>query len=286
MLKLSLILNYKNEETAARAAAIRSFLRDKPVLLDAPPDKPGYSLEDCEGRDFRGTDAALVLGGDGTLLAACRHLSPQYVPMLSINMGKLGFLAEVEKDQVFWALEKLLTGEYFIEERGMIEGRVVRKGEETAKVCVLNDLVVNNGDLSRSLVLQLSAGGELVYSYRGDGLIVSTPTGSTAYSFSAGGPIVTPQLNIMIVTPICPHNLFNRSIILDSANGLEIVCRSAGEACRLTADGQYRYPLEKDDRLLIGAAQTKALLVRLREVKFFATLHNKLKTAWEQNLPQ
>ena len=276
MLNLTLILNYKTPATIGLAEEVREYLDRLGFVLDVPSDKPGYSVADCEGHDFGGTDMAVVLGGDGTLLAVCRYLSAYNIPILVVNMGKLGFLAEVEKENIFSAIDKINNGEYFIEERMMLEGVVNRNGECVTESLALNDFVVNDGEISRSIILELFVDEEPVYSFRTDGLIVSTPTGSTAYSLSAGGPIVMPQMRLMIISPICPHNFFSRPVIIDTERRVRIAFRSSSGSCRLTADGQSRYLLEQGDEIIITCSQRKTLLVRLKEPKFFTTLNTKL----------
>ena len=276
MLNLTLVLNYKTPATVSLAGEIRAYLERLGFGMDVPADKTGYSVADCEGHDFNGIDMAVVLGGDGTLLAVCRYLSAYNIPILVVNMGKLGFLAEVEKDNIFAAIDKINNGEYFIEERMMLDGIVKRNGECVTNSLALNDFVVNDGEVSRSIILELFVDEEPVYSFRTDGLIVSTPTGSTAYSLSAGGPIVMPQMRLMIISPICPHNFFSRPVIIDTESRVRIAFRSASGACRLTADGQSRYMLERGDEIIITCSQRKTLLVRLKEPKFFTTLNTKL----------
>ena len=276
-MKLAIVLNYNKPESIIFAENLCQYLLQKGFSLQVPEGAFGYAATDCAAADFSGVDMALVLGGDGTLLAVCRYFSEKKIPVLFVNMGKLGFLAEVEKDEVFDAIDKIYRGEFFVEERMMLLGEVKRAGNLVIKTEALNDLVVNDGEVSRSIFLELFINDELVYSFRADGMIVATPTGSTAYSLSAGGPVVMPQTELLLIAPICPHSLYSRPIVVSKESRVKIIFRSSSGACRMTADGQQRYLLEKGDEIDIVCSENKTLLVRTMGTNFFTTLHNKLQ---------
>jgi len=274
--KITIILNYKNEDTIFFAKEIKEFLDKKGVQLMLPEGGPGYSLNDCANVDFSQVDLALLLGGDGTLLAVSKYLSAYDVPMLAINMGRLGFLSEVEKEEIEEALNAVLAGEYNIEERMMIQGSVYRNQRKLESFSALNDLVVKNGIYLRTIMLDLFINADKVYSTRTDGIIISTPTGSTAYSLSAGGPIILPQFSSILITPVCPHTVFSRSIVVPPDSTIRIVYRSEKGNAALTADGQTSTFLEENDEIYITAYEKKTKLIRLDKYNFFERVRNKL----------
>lgn len=276
MKKLTIILNYKNQETVIFAQEIKNFLDKKGVRLMLPEGCPGYSLKDCADVDFSQVGLALLLGGDGTLLAVSKYLSAYDVPMLAINMGRLGFLSEVEREEIDQALNAILDGEYTIDERMMIQGSVYRKQKRLESFSALNDLVVKNGIYLRTIMLDLFIDGDKAYSTRTDGIIISTPTGSTAYSLSAGGPIILPQLSSILITPVCPHTVFSRPIVVPSDSTIRIVYRSENSHAALTADGQTSYFLEENDEIYITSYEKKTKLIRLDKYNFFERIRNKL----------
>jgi len=195
----------------------------------------------------------VVLGGDGTLLSVARALGSRAVPILGVNLGTLGFLTEIALDELFAALDRVLRGEHRIESRMRLEVGVVRGGVEAPpaeRFLALNDAVLTKADLARMIDLETRAGGDLVTSYHADGLIVATPTGSTAYSLSAGGPIVLPELEAFVLTPICPHTLTQRPLVLSHSAEIEIVVRSREEV-QLTIDGQEGATLQQGDSVRV-----------------------------------
>jgi len=198
-------------------------------------------------------DLVVVLGGDGTLLSVARALGSRAVPILGVNLGTLGFLTEIALDELFAALDRVLRGEHRIESRMRLEVGVVRGGVEAPpaeRFLALNDAVLTKADLARMIDLETRAGGDLVTSYHADGLIVATPTGSTAYSLSAGGPIVLPELEAFVLTPICPHTLTQRPLVLSHSAEIEIVVRSREEV-QLTIDGQEGATLQQGDSVRV-----------------------------------
>jgi NAD+ kinase len=223
------------------------------------------------------SDLAVVLGGDGTLLAAARLLDDRQVPIVAINYGGLGFLTEVTLDEMYPALERVLEGEFVTQFRMMMELQLVRGGQTAASHRALNDVVINKGTLSRMIEIEARVDGQYVSRFRADGLIVATPTGSTAYNISAGGPIIFPTMSAMIVTPICSHTLTNRPIVLPDSVKVDIVLRSAQEGVYLTLDGQVGIPLQMGDHLLVEKSNVSVQLVAPADKNYFDVLRGKLK---------
>jgi NAD+ kinase len=276
---ITIIINYKKPESISLAEDIISFLKDNNVDLLLPEGKAGFDLSSCQNVDFSGLDAALILGGDGTILAASRFLYPYDVPMLGINMGQLGFLSEVEQDNVFPALRQLLVDNYYIEERMMLAAEVLREGEKIAAFSALNDLVVNNSAYTRTITIDLFLDGQPISSCRSDGIIVATPTGSTAYSFSAGGPLVVPDMKLMLLNFVCPHSSFSRPMIVPSASHVEIIYSGQGEGAKLTADGQLFCPLQHGDVVSVTKLAKSSKLLRLAPLNFFQRVSSKLRNS-------
>ncbi|MBM4140926.1 MAG: NAD(+)/NADH kinase [Nitrospira sp.] len=222
-------------------------------------------------------DMVIVLGGDGTMLSVCALAGEKGVPILGINLGTLGFLTEVQVDKLYETVEKVLSGECSIEERLMLITHVMRQGKQIAEYTAMNDVVVTKGAFARILYLETYINHKYVTTFKSDGLIISTPTGSTAYSLSAGGPILYPTLNSIVLTPICSHMLANRPIVLPDDVLIEIVLRSWSEEVFLTLDGRAGCPLNKDDVVKTEKAPYKAKLVIPSGRDYFQTLRTKLK---------
>ena len=222
-------------------------------------------------------DLLIVLGGDGTLLAAARLVTDRNVPVLPINLGSLGFLTSVTLEDMYTVLELALYGQARYSERVMLNAQVIRNGQMVFHARALNDAVLNKAALSRIVDLQLSVDGEFVCEYKADGLILSTPTGSTAYSLAAGGPIVYPAVPSFIVTPICSHTLTNRPLVLPDTAHLEVSYRAGQVPIYLTLDGQVGVELLPQDRVGVVAAPERLRLVRPQHKTYFGVLRDKLK---------
>lgn len=233
----------------------------------------GASLEEMAEK----IDCLLVLGGDGTILNSSRAVASSGVPVLGINLGHLGFLSEIDVPDIQSGLESILKGDYHIEERMMIEATVLRGGREIERYMGLNDAVITKGAFARLIFLQTRVDGEQVGTYPADGIIVSTPTGSTAYSLSAGGPVVTPELDLMLVTPICPHALWARPIVISSRCEVEVELLSDKGEVMLTIDGQHGLSLVKNDVVRITRAPYRVRFIRLKTRNFFRVLKQKLR---------
>jgi NAD+ kinase len=222
-------------------------------------------------------DLLIVLGGDGTLLSAARQAAPRKVPILAVNLGGLGFLTTVSLGELYAILDEIFSGRHRISERVMIEADVLRAGSVIRKQIALNDAVLNKSALARIMDLELRVNDEYVTTYKADGLILSTPTGSTAYSLAAGGPIIYPIVEAFVITPICPHTLTNRPLVVPDSVKIEIGLKSEDDAVFLTLDGQVGIELARDDRVLIRKAPDKLRLVRPAKKTYFEILRSKLK---------
>jgi NAD+ kinase len=248
------------------------------VFLDQAPALPQpVSLNVVPAQELVSkVDVVAVFGGDGTLLYAARIVADSGVPILGVNLGSLGFLTEVKLEEMYTALESLLTGEYQLEDRMLLEVEVSKRDRSLTRYLALNDAVINKGALARIIELEVSVNSQLVTLTRSDGLIISTPTGSTGYSLSAGGPILYPTLAALIITPICPHTLTNRPVVVPDG-AVVGVCLRHGTDVMLTVDGQVGMPLEQGDCLKVMKATPVLRLVQSKGSPFFRLLREKLK---------
>jgi NAD+ kinase len=219
----------------------------------------------------------IVLGGDGTLLSVGRQVWNRNIPILGVNLGGLGFLTEITLDELYSVLEKVLQDDFEINERETLKAGVIRRGKRIAEFIVLNDAVINKGALARIIDLETTINGEYLSTFRSDGLIISTPTGSTAYNLSAGGPIVYPSLHTIIITPICPHTLTIRPIIIPDDVKIRALLKSRDEEVTLTLDGQQGFTLKFEDVVEVGKAEGRILLIKSPYRHYFELLREKLK---------
>ncbi|MEN6448393.1 MAG: NAD(+)/NADH kinase [Syntrophaceae bacterium] len=224
----------------------------------------------------------IAIGGDGTLLRVLRMLAPREAPILGIHMGYLGFLTEVTEDEVFEALDSLKNGRYIRDERIMFEATLLRGDDVITTQHILNDVVITKGALARIIDIEVCTDSTYITTFRADGLIVSTPTGSTAYNLAAGGPIVHPHVPAMILNPICPHVLSNRSIVLPDLQEVTMIVKSgkASDNIYLTLDGQMGFPLRAGDRIRVKRSTFKAIMLRFPQRDYFKVLRSKLK--WQE----
>lgn len=223
-----------------------------------------------------GSDAAVVLGGDGTMLACAQHASRLGVPILGINLGTLGFLAEAETGEIESAAEKLLSDEYGVEELFMLDAAIERDGRTVADVTALNDIVVSRSSYRRIISVDIFVDGSFAGHYDGDGLIVATPTGSTGYNLSAGGPIADRSLFVSIITPICPHSSFSTPLVVPGTKTVKILLKDKFSLCSmLTTDGQSGVDLEADDIITIKASKYKTGLIKVEDTDFYTRLCKK-----------
>jgi NAD+ kinase len=223
-------------------------------------------------------DLVIVLGGDGTLLSAARLLVSSETPILGVNLGTLGFLAEVPKDETFRVLESVVEGYFVIEKRMMIHGRVIRNNQEVIlEEDVLNDVVINKGSIARMIEVEVFSNTHFVTDMKGDGVIFSTATGSTAYSMAAGGPILHPESDGIVMTPICPHTLTQRPIVFPSSVVLEALFKNGDANVVVTFDGQISAPLKRGDVLQITRSKAVTRLLVSPDRNYFEVLRDKLR---------
>jgi NAD+ kinase len=222
-------------------------------------------------------DWVVVLGGDGTLLGAARKVGRYGLPIWGINLGGLGFLTESPLKMLYKDMEKLIAGEMAVETRLMLQARVLRGNEEECSFSVLNDVVINKGALARIIDLRVSIDGRFLTTFRADGLIISSPTGSTGYNLSAGGPILYPNLEALIVTPICPFTLTHRPLILPDTSVIEIKMGENSEQVTLTFDGQVGFDLIDNDNVIVSKSEKKLKLIKSPGQDYFDILRTKLK---------
>lgn len=230
-----------------------------------------------EGELSQRVDLMLVLGGDGTMIATARMLGDAPTPVIGVNYGGLGYLAEFPVEEMFPALEAILGGQYKVQKRLMLTVELWRGEELVKRNRVLNDVVVNKSALARIIEIEAYLNNQFVNSFRADGLIVATPTGSTAYNLSAGGPIIFPSMSAMVITPICPFTLSNRPIVVPDDSVIEVRLVTRNEEVALTLDGQVGVPLQAGDRAVIRKSNTNFNLVQPMNRNYFEVLRNKLK---------
>ena len=224
----------------------------------------------------RGTDLVIVAGGDGTLLSAARLAGPLGIPILGVNFGGLGFMTELQPEELYTALTRVLRGEYEIEEREALRVRFRRGRKILGEYALLNDAVVTKTALARMLIIELRIDGELVATYTSDGLIIATPTGSTAYNLSAGGPILDPRMSAFVIAPICPHTMSYRPLVVPGSVRIEVTLRSLTEEAYLTLDGQVGFPMRQLDAIVVDRHPRSVSLLRVARRGFFEVLQRKL----------
>ncbi|GAV22356.1 NAD(+)/NADH kinase [Carboxydothermus pertinax] len=224
-------------------------------------------------------DLVFVLGGDGTILCATRYFAPRGIPVLGINLGQLGYLSELDPQEIDFGLQKIQAGEFIIEDRTMLEAVVLREQREVAVFHGLNDGVLTKGAFARIINFSVFVDEQYITEYAADGVIVATPTGSTAYSLSAGGAILDPEVKAFIITPICPHTLAARSLVVADDKEIKILVKTALESSMLTVDGQQGFGIRKGDEILIRKAPYRAKFVKLKNRSFYQLLREKMREA-------
>lgn len=275
--RVGVVAKAASEEAMRTAAELDEWLvrRGIEVLLEEASLPSGVegSRPMLPGAEL---DLVVVLGGDGTLLSVARALE-RPTPILGVNMGSLGFLTEVNRGDLYPAMVRVLSGQYTLEERSLLRAEVQRSNGESLAYRVLNDAVIAKTALARIIELALVVDGNLVGNFRADGLIISTPTGSTAYNLSAGGPILFPQLPVAVITPICAHTLSLRPLVVPDASRIEVTLHTEREEVYLTLDGQEGAPLGYRDRVVISRSDTVVRLVKAAGRTFYESLRGKLR---------
>ncbi|MHB1085672.1 MAG: NAD kinase [Thiobacillus sp.] len=277
---VGLVGKFDNQGMEVSVRALGEFLRGRghEVLL-ASQTAENLQITDFPARNLHelatDCDAVVVLGGDGTMLSIARELAPFGVPLIGINQGRLGFLTDITVEGMFGGVAEILSGQYVAEERILLNGQVRRGGERVFDATAFNDVVVGKGGSGRLIELEIAINSEFVYSQRADGLVVTTPTGTTAYSLSAGGPIVHPTLEAVALVPICPHTLSARPIVVSSHSRIELTLTFADDA-RVHFDGQHYFDLTSGDHVWITRASRAITLLHPHSYSYYDTLRQKL----------
>ena len=256
--------NIEKENIAGHVRSLKKWLEEQHVQVFLEMAISG-KIDSTGGLSWNDlackSELVVALGGDGTMLRAAHYLAGHRVPLLGINLGSFGYLTEVNLNEIHSTLELIISGNFVTEKRMMLDVSIKRGKTVTIAGSVLNDVVINRGDLSRMNELEMEVNGSYLTTYKGDGLIVSTPTGSTAYSLSAGGPIVFPGNDLIIVNPICPHTLTNRPIIFSENSSLRITLWSKDKGAMLTLDGQESYKIKSGDVVTVKKSKHSTMLV-------------------------
>ena len=276
-----LIGKYQNSEMRTQILLLADFLQqqNKTVFIESATAKyadiQGFATLDLTDVSEQ-VDLAIVLGGDGTMLSVARALHEKDVPLIGVNRGRFGFLTDINSELMISAIESVLAGEYSTEARLLLTASITRSGQLLYRGIALNDVVVTKAEQSRLMEIELSIDGHYVNTMRADGLIVATPTGTTAYALSAGGPIMYPTLEAITLVPICPHTLTNRPIAINSDSVVEVIIKNTKDA-RVHLDGQERYNLQEGDILVVERAAKTLTLLHPAGHNHFDMLREKLR---------
>lgn len=272
---VGIVVKRNNADALETAGELSAWLRTKGI------DRVLGPVADLERLDHSETpanaDLIIVLGGDGTMISTARIVDGAGVLVLGVNYGSLGYLTDFRIEEMFPAIDAILAGEFEIDRREMLEAELLREDEMLASGRVLNDIVINKSALARIIEIDVHLNGLFVNSFRADGLIVSTPTGSTAYNLSAGGPIIYPSMNAVVLTPICPFTLTNRPIVIPDDAEIELTLKDENEGVFLTFDGQTGHRMKAGDRVSIRKSETTFNLVQPTNRNYFDVLRDKLK---------
>lgn len=275
-----IITKHNKPEALSLAREIAGWLaaRGIRVLVEKEVAEHIGSSDHIERDDIPShADLLIVLGGDGTLLSVARLSRVESIPVLGINLGGLGFLTEISAEETFPVLDKILAGDFETEQRQMLKATICRQGESIGESMVLNDIVINKGVLARIIDLETYIDGAYLTTFKADGLILATPTGSTAYSLAAGGPIVYPSLNSIIVNPICPHTITNRPLVVPDTATVKVILKTTNQNVHITLDGQVGMPLQGGDVVEVKKAPGHIQLIRSPYKTYFELLRTKLR---------
>lgn len=284
--RVGIIVKPHQPEALQTVCGAIEWLAQRGIALAGTPDLERDRIEHqtgCAVESFppdqlaANVDLMIVLGGDGTMIATARMLGDCEVPVLGVNYGGLGYLAEFRVEELYTALESILASNYRVDTRVMLAVELLRGTEEVTRNRVLNDVVINKSALARIIEIEAYLNGQFVNSFRADGLIVSTPTGSTAYNLSAGGPVIYPSMNAVVITPICPFTLSNRPIVVPDDAEIELYLKTEEEEVALTLDGQVGFPLQCQDRVRIKKSKATFKLVQPMNRNYFEVLRDKLR---------
>jgi len=284
--RVGIVLKPHQPDALKTICELATWLGERQITLVGGPEieharieqQTGCALQEVEsGKLAESVDLILVLGGDGTMIATARMMGDVEVPVLGVNYGGLGYLAEFRIEELYSALESILSGNYRLDKRVMLAVELLRGQENMTRNRVLNDVVINKSALARIIEIEAYLNRQFVNSFRADGLIVSTPTGSTAYNLSAGGPVIFPSMNAVVITPICPFTLSNRPIVVPDDAVIELCLKTDQEDVALTLDGQVGFPLKVEDRVVIRKSKATFNLVQPTNRNYFEVLRDKLR---------
>jgi NAD+ kinase len=277
---VGIIYKYQFKPAKIEAEKLEKWLKEQGVVVFSEEMSAPSGLNGCPNDPLKicdNVDWVVVLGGDGTLLGAARNIGRQGIPILGVNLGGLGFLTSIPLKGLYPAIERMLKGKLEVETRLMLEAKVLRMEDEICRFSVLNDVVINKGPLARIIDLDAYINEAFLTTFRADGLIVSTPTGSTGYNLSAGGPIIYPTMQSFILTPICPFTLSNRPIILPDSDTISIkMGKKSEETVSLTLDGQVGFQFDYGDKVMIYKSSDRIKLVKSPNQSYFEILREKL----------
>ena len=281
-MNIAIIVNTTKKKAISCSHEIIRMLSSHGARVLMPPDCAGRIESDevtfCVSMDqlFEKSDIAVTVGGDGTIIDAAKYAARSDIPLIGVNVGRLGFVTNIEADETEYLL-KLLTGDYTCEKRTLLDVAVQKPGSVSHYIAV-NDVVVAHGQLSKIVDLHLWLNNEEIAGYRADGLLFSTPTGSTAYSLSAGGPILSPQMDCILMTPVCPHSLFSRSVLFGGDETLAVTVKIPPRcSCVLTVDGEQNINIEEEDRVVVRKSALTLQLLSVKKYNFYRRLNEKLK---------
>jgi len=279
-LTVGIIYKHRHKPARSEATKLEGWFREKGInvfLEEMDAKEPLYECQEEASAIPKTVDWVVVLGGDGTLLGAARRVGRYGAPLLGVNLGGLGFLTGIPIDRLYPVIEMMIDGRLEVESRVMLETKVFRNNNEICRFQVLNDVVINKRTLARIIDLEVTLNNEFLTTFRADGLIISTPTGSTAYNLSAGGPILYPTMETLILTPICPFTLTNRPIIIPDTSVIDIqMGKESEETVVLTFDGQVGFDLYFGDRVIICKSEEKIKLLKPPDHSHFKILRTKL----------
>jgi NAD+ kinase len=284
--RIGIVLKPHQPDALRTICDLAQWLGERSIQLVGGPEiereriehETGCAVNEIETEKLASSvDLILVLGGDGTMIATARLVGDQDVPVLGVNYGGLGYLAEFRIEELYTALESILSGNYRLDKRVMLAVELQRHDTSVTRNRVLNDVVINKSALARIIEIEASLNQQFVNSFRADGLIVSTPTGSTAYNLSAGGPVIFPSMNAVVITPICPFTLSNRPIVVPDDAVIELRLKTDQEDVALTLDGQVGFPLKVEDCVVIRKSRTTFNLIQPSNRNYFDVLRDKLR---------
>jgi len=284
--RVGIVVKPRHPDVLKTVCGVVSWLGERGIAVLAGPEieheriknETGYALQTIDQDKLAANvDLMLVLGGDGTMIGTARMVGDTNVPVLGINYGGLGYLAEFRVEDIYTAFDSVLLGNYRLDKRLMLAIELMRGEERVSHNRILNDVVINKSALARIIEIEAYLNQQFVNSFRADGLIVSTPTGSTAYNLSAGGPVIYPSMNAVVITPICPFTLSNRPIVVPDDAKIELRLKTRQDDVAVTLDGQVGWPLNIDDRVVIRKSRATFNIVQPMNRNYFEVLRDKLR---------